>query len=125
MLTASALSLALMFQSGSGLAYGESLARADKYKDDPKAQEWRDQKMDPFLKPKTMALFDRCYSSSLRRRMSFSLVVSFKDGKFDRVDRDSEDQVSVCMADVFAEYRWPTPPHPDFAEKFNLDLAPN
>lgn len=125
MLTTATLTLALMFQSGSGLAYGEALARADKYKDDPKAAEWRAQKMDPFLKPKTTALFDRCYSSALRRRMTFSLVVSFKDGKFDRVDRDSEDQVAVCMADVFAEYRWPTPPHPDFAEKFNLDLAPN
>jgi hypothetical protein len=39
MLLASAVSLALMFQSGSGLAYGEALARADRYKDDPKAQE--------------------------------------------------------------------------------------
>ncbi|RYF93835.1 MAG: hypothetical protein EON95_07480 [Caulobacteraceae bacterium] len=125
MLIASAVSLALLFQSGSGLAFGEALSRADRYKDDPKAQQWRQTKMDPFVKPKTTALFDRCYSSALRRPMNFSLVVSFKDGKFDRVDRDSEDQVAVCMADVFAEYRWPTPPHPDFAEKFNLDLAPH
>jgi hypothetical protein len=125
MLLASAVALALMFQSGSGLAYGEALSRADRYKDDPKAMEWRQTRMDPFLKPKTTALFDRCYSSPLRRPMSFSLVVSFKDGKLDRVDRSSEDQVAVCMADAFAEYRWPSPPHPDFAEKFNLELTPH
>ncbi|HYE45961.1 MAG TPA: hypothetical protein VEA44_09350 [Caulobacter sp.] len=125
MLIISALSLALLFQSGAGLSFTEALARADRYKDDHKSAEWRTQKMDPFLKPKTTALFDRCYSRGVRRPMTFTLVVAFKDGKFDRVDRDSEDQVAVCMAETFAEYRWPTPPHPDFAEKFNIELAPD
>lgn len=46
MLTTTAIAIALMFQSGSGLAYGEALSRADKYKDDPKAMEWRQTRMD-------------------------------------------------------------------------------
>lgn len=125
MLIAAASSLFLLFQSGAGLAYTEALARADHYRDDPAAQAWRDEKMDPFLKPKMAALFSRCYSGEHRRRMSFSLVVSFEKGAFDRVDSDSEDGVAACMADAFSEYRWPAPPYPDFAEKFNFDLKPD
>ncbi|MBI1406687.1 MAG: hypothetical protein GC145_11235 [Caulobacter sp.] len=125
MLIAATSSLFLMFQSGAGLAYTEALARADRYKDDPTAQVWRDDKMDPFLKPKTTALLDRCYSGEHRRRMSFSLIVSFEKGRFDRVDSNDDSAVAACIADVFSEYRWPSPPYDDFAEKFNFELAPD
>lgn len=125
MLIAAASSLFLMFQSGAGLAYNEALIRADKYKTDLAAQAWREDKMDPFLKPKTTALLARCYSGEHRRRMSFSLIVSFEKGKLDRVDSNDDSAVAACIADVFAEYRWPQPPYDDFAEKFNFELAPD
>jgi hypothetical protein len=125
MLIAATSSLFLMFQSGAGLAYSEGLARADRYKDDLAAQTWRTEVMDPFLRPKTAALLDRCYSGTYRRRMTFSVIVSFEKGAFDRVDSDSDDAVATCVADVFAGYRWPRPPYDDFAEKFNFDLKPN
>jgi len=125
-MSAALLAIALLlFQSGPGLGYAEAKARAERYEADLPSQTYRRSVLDPLLTPKTKALFSRCYPASVGRRMTFTLIVSFKDTKFDRVERDSEDPVARCMADAFAEIRWPKPPHDDFAEEFHFDLAPN
>jgi hypothetical protein len=124
MLIAAAIALPLLFQSGAGLEYTEALARATKYATDAKAQFWRTDTLNPFLTPRTKALFGRCYPASVRRPVNFTLVLSFEDGKFDRVVSDSDDAVAECMIDAFAEYRWPQAPYADFAEVIHVVLKP-
>lgn len=121
-LLASAL---LLLQSGSGLGFAEARLRAERYETDRVSQTYRNEVLDPLLTPKTRPLFSRCYPASVGRRMTFTLIVSFKDGKFDRVERDSQDPVARCMAEAFEDIRWPKPPHDDFAEEFHFDLSPN
>ena len=125
-MSASTLALALMlFQSGPGLGFAEARLRAERYEADLASQTYRDEVLDPLLTPKTRALFSRCYPATVGRRMTFTLIVSFKDGRLDRVERDSEDPVARCMAEAFEDIRWPKPPHDDFAEEFHFDLSPN
>ncbi len=120
------LAVALMlFQSGPGPGFAEARTRAERYETDLASQTYRTEVLDPLLTPKTRALFSRCYPDSVGRRLAFTLIVSFEDGKFDRVDRDSEDPVARCMSAAFEEIRWPRPPHDDFAEEFHFDLSPN
>jgi hypothetical protein len=121
-LLASAL---LLLQSGPGLGFAEARLRAERYETDRVSQTYRNEVLDPLLTPKTRPLFSRCYPASVGRRMTFTLIVSFKDGKFDRVERDSQDPVARCMAEAFEDIRWPKPPHDDFAEEFHFDLSPS
>lgn len=113
----------VMFQSGlGGLTFGEALSRAERYEADAKAQAWRTGTLNPFLDARIRPVIDRC-ELGMTSPQRFTLVVSFKAGRFDRVEADDEGPVARCMADAFTAFPWPAPPYDDFAEEVRLTLT--
>jgi hypothetical protein len=113
----------VIFQAGpAGLGFAEALSRAERYDTDAKAQAWRAQTLNPFLKARLQPVLDRC-ELGMTAPQRFTLVVSFKGGRFDRVENNDDGPVARCMADAFGAFAWPAPPYDDFAEEFRLTLT--
>jgi hypothetical protein len=104
-----------------GLGFAEALARAERYEDDAKAQAWRAETLTPFLNTRMTPVFTRC-EAGMTTPQRFTLVVSFKGGRFDRVEANDDGPVARCMADAFSAFPYPAPPYDDFAEEMRLDL---
>lgn len=112
----------VIFQAGlGGLSFGEALSRAERYETDAKAQAWRVQTLNPFLDARIKPVIDRC-ELGMTSPQRFTLVVSYKAGKFDRIEANNEGPVARCMADAFNGFPWPAPPYEDFAEEVRLTL---
>lgn len=107
-----------------GLSYGEALGRAEKYETDAASNDYRLKALYPALTPRMPALFSTCYPDTVRRPVQFTMVLSFKGGRFDRVEANSDDPVARCIVRIFEGYSYPKPPHDDFAEEIHLDLKP-
>ncbi len=105
-----------------GLGFGEALSRAERYESDAKAQTWRAETLNPFLKPRMQPVFDKC-EAGMTSPQRFTLVVSYKAGRFDRVEANDDGPVAACMAQAFDAFPWPTPPYDDFAEEVRLTLT--
>lgn len=116
------LILSTAAQSGlGGLGFAEALARAERYEEDAKAQAWRNDKLNPFLNARMAPIFTRC-EAGMTAPQRFTLVVSFKGGRFDRVEANDDGPVARCMVDAFSAFPYPAPPYDDFAEEMRLNL---
>lgn len=104
-----------------GLAFGEALSRAERYETDPKAQVWRQDRLMPFLNGRMQPVFVKCDPGAAGQR--FTLVVSYKAGRFDRIESNDDGPVAHCIADAMEAFPWPAPPYDDFAEEFRMNLA--
>ena len=107
-----------------GLSYGEALGRAEKYEAERASEDYRLKTLYPALTPRMPALFSTCYPESVRRPVEFTMILSFKGGRFDRIEVNSDDPVARCVVRVFEGYSYPRPPHDDFAEEIHFDLKP-
>lgn len=105
-----------------GLGFGEALSRAERYETDAKAQTWRAATLNPFLEARLRPVFDRC-EAGMTAPQRFTLVVSFKAGRFDRVESNDDGPVAACMTQAFEAFPWPAPPYDDFAEEVRLTLT--
>jgi hypothetical protein len=113
----------VIFQAGlGGLGFAEALSRAERYETDAKAQAWRAEKLNPFLNARIGPVFDRC-EAGMSSAQRFTLVVSFKAGRFDRVEANDDGPVAQCAAAAFTAFPWPAPPYPDFAEEVRMNLT--
>ena len=116
------LVLATTAQASAGLGFGEALARAERYEADAKAEAWRAAKLDPFLDGRMEPLFAKC-EAGMTAPVSFTLVISFKAGRFDRIESNDDGPVARCMADAFERFPYPAPPYDDFAEEVRMKLT--
>ena len=127
MISVSVLSaVTLMFAAApdTALAYAEALARAERYEKDPAAERYRTTVMQPPLRGGMPPILDACSAgTNLSARPNFTVVVSFKGGKFEAVRHTSDHPVAQCIAERMSRLAWPAPPYPDFAEEFHLELA--
>jgi len=123
----SALSaVALMFAAApdTALAYAEAQARAERYEDNAAAHQYRDTILGPVFDKTMPAIFEACApGTSATGRPDFTVVLSFKAGRFETVRHVSDHPTAQCVVERMNRVDWPTPPAPDFAEKINIRMG--
>jgi hypothetical protein len=122
MIAAPLLAGLILVQAPAGLGFGEALARAERYDKDPKAEAFRANTLDGFLDGRMEPLFAKC-EAGMTAPQRFTLVISFKAGRFDRIERNDDGPVAQCMADAFETFPYPAPPYDDFAEEVRMTLT--
>ncbi|MES2033846.1 MAG: hypothetical protein V4466_06700 [Pseudomonadota bacterium] len=116
----------LMFAAApdTALAYAEASARAERYEDDAAARRYRDTVLGPVFSKAMPAIFEACApGTSATGRPDFTVVLSFKAGKFETVRHVSDHPTAQCVVERMNRVDWPTPPSPDFAEKINIRMG--
>lgn len=123
----SALSaVTLMFAAApdTALAYAEALSRAERYEDDAAARRYRDTVLAPVFNKTMPAIFEACApGTSATGRPDFTVVLSFKAGRFEAVRHVSDHPTAQCVVERMNQVAWPEPPAPDFAEKINIKMG--
>lgn len=51
---------------------------------------------------------------------SFTAILSFRDGRFDRVLNDSDAPFAQCVTEALGKIDWPSPPVLDFAHELSF-----
>jgi len=106
------------------LAYAEALARAERYDKDPAAEQYRTTILSPVFGKAMPAIFDACApGASPTGRPDFTVVLSFKAGRFEAVRHTSDHPTAQCVTERMSRIDWPKPPAPDFAEKINIRMG--
>lgn len=113
-------SFVILQASLGGLSFGEALSRAERYETDPKAQAWRKEKLMPLLNGRMQPVFEKCDPGAKAQR--FTLVVSYKAGRFDRIEANDDGPAARCIVESMQGFPWPAPPYDDFAEEFRMNL---
>jgi hypothetical protein len=110
-----------------GTDFTESFARAKHYAQDPKARAFLDKAFLPPVGAELGRLTGVCTDRlKLKANVEITVVISYRDGKPDRVLLDKEAPFARCIADGLAAFAYPDgPPYPDLAEDLELsfDLA--
>ena len=121
---ASTVTLATPLPPAAGLAYAEAYERAERYeRTDNGAMQYRAGVLYPWLGPSIPRILDACVPKPKPADLPlFTLVLSFRDGKFDAVLSSSDDAVAQCIVAKMTPLAWPAPPFPDFAEQMHFDL---
>jgi hypothetical protein len=124
LILAAATAIAAPPPAATGLAYAEAYERAERYeREDNGAMLYRTRVLYPWLSPNLPRIFDACLPSPKPADLPlFTLVLSFRDGKFDALLSDSEHPVAQCIVRQMTPMLWPAPPFDDFAEQMHFDL---
>ncbi|MDP1737173.1 MAG: hypothetical protein Q8L23_07015 [Caulobacter sp.] len=108
-----------------GLAYAEAFARAQRYEEtDNGAMLYRARVLYPWLGPNIPRILDACLPTPRPADLParFTLVLSFKKGRFEALLSDSDHPVAQCLVKQMTPMLWPAPPFDDFAEEMRFDL---
>jgi hypothetical protein len=109
-MAASALAITL-----GGPEYQEALARVKLHEHDDAARAFTAQRLLPAVSSH-QTLISLCRRLDSRDEISFSVIVSYRDGKPDRLYLDQDTPFGRCMAEGLADTDYPlSPPYPDFA----------
>jgi hypothetical protein len=117
-----ALSMALAPAPTAG--FDEALARAKRYE-----KQFNDFRMDRFYAVVGQAMANlgqACIGDEpIKAERDFIIVVSYRDGRFDKVETDNADPAAACYQAALAKLDYPAPPVADFAEELEMHLMPD
>ena len=103
--------------------FDEALARSKRYE-----KQYDDFRMVKFyaVVGQAMANFGKdCVGDDpIETERAFTLVVSYRDGRFDKVETDNTDPAAACFQEKLSQLSYPAPPVPDFAEEIHMRLMP-
>jgi hypothetical protein len=121
---ASSVTQATPLPPPAGLAYAEAYERAERYeRTDNGAMQYRAGVLYPWLGPNIPRILDTCAPRPKPADLPvFTLVLSYRDGRFDALQSSSDHPVAQCIVKQMSTLAWPAPPFPDFAEQMHFDL---
>lgn len=94
--------------------YAEADSRAARYKNDARAESFRADVLMPAVLSKLSDVLDKCRPDNTSR--NFTMVFSYRAGRFDRIELSDATPLARCMAEAFKQQvAWPVSPIPDMA----------
>jgi hypothetical protein len=108
-----------------GSDFQEAFKRAKHYADDPKVRLYMDTTFLPKINQQLGNVVAACAKKLDLKgdKYEFTVVISYRDGKPDRILLDQETPVGRCAAEGLTAAEYPdNPPYPDLAEDLEITL---